>query len=532
MPASPHPGFFTTLKVSGSVVPGQTIQLTWSISGPADGNVIATISFNNVIVYTSKSIPMVGQFVAAPQSTPTQPGRVTYSPLFEGGEKNVLVVTTPSSQPAQAGLYLLGQHTLTLSVVSDNEPAPFTAIAKFRVVPENIDASWWKWLAQPSLEWNIPYTVGGDFYNKSKWSVMKTQLTLNEIDLLSNQTTNRGTQSITADVGPNANLIEFPSITQNWAWVTSPSGTYAGPIDKSYNYDVIVQLQDPWGNGYAPLSIGPFTTTVSVPDNKLNDQNAAAAAFASSIALLASGAVAGIFTFGIAAAACAVAAAVAVAVATAFCTQAADPPTPDPDYLTLVKVRPFKLPGSSTSGTALPSTLSFLKSVLESIAINVAMNLTEGKLIAARRDGNMKAVTLQTTAYRELVRGILRTADMLRSSLLETIKEIEVNPDLAVENTRDAVRYFQTYGTTDEFQKLMTVVEVSSSSVKAMEQFILTVDPTTLRSITESMTLLAQASLLNIEFLHQNMNKVLGPIAHLGKSKAKHPKPRRGTRSK
>lgn len=490
-----------SLTVENPVVPGQPINVTWGVvASPAMGNVVATISFGNTVSYTSKPLPIK---------------KYIFVGGYSGAVESVSLQFNPTSAAAQAGLYSIQAgpfaKTLTLSVVGDGQlKGPFTASAPLVVVAENLDASWWNWLPLVPLTWNTPYSVGGNFFNRSQWSSMKAQLTLLETDVLTNQQTNRGTPpALTQPVGPNPTEVIFPSITQNWQWVSCPSGTSGGPSAKQFDYSVLIQMQDSWGNNYAPLTVGTLNQWVQVPHNKLVLRGGAAAAFASAIAAGSAGGLLAIFSFGVAAAVGGGVFASLMATAAALCGQAQDPPTPDFNYGETAKLLIYPLPLIPADATQLPATWSFLKVILECIAIADALGRTECKLIAARSVRNKNGIKLQTMSYKDLLKRLMTMAKTLPAAMEKAARELGSEGAFSVTNVRDAVHYMQLYGIPDSFRKALPGTGCSCGSEKALEQFIKTADTAAFPSLNESLATLANSVLWNAHYLDREASKVL-----------------------
>jgi len=493
----PRPTFGAYLTLPASVRPGEPITVDWGVVASGQlGNVTATISYENVVLYTSASI-----------GSNIFPGAGF---VFLAGEDNLSIAIPPSSPAVQLGLYHIPPSdsftvaVLNLNIVSDQPgQGPFTASANLPVVGETIDASWWVWSASYGppdydnlVDWNTSYAPSGQFFNKSRWSAMSGQLTLVEKDLQNNQFTNRGSSQVSTNVGPNPNDIYFASITQSWPWVSCPSGTLGAPTNKNYSYSVTMALQDTYGNGYDPVTSSSQGWSVTVPPDKTANQNNALASFVSGVAATAT--VIGAPLGGI-----------LLAAAAAFCGEAQDPPTPDFDYLTTAKKSTLQSPELLENETQLPATRAFLKSTLESIAIWSALGQTEGKLIAARIAKNAKGVRLQTNTYEEFVEELMTTAAALRSNLAKVRNEVEAEASLAVENVREAIRAFQMYGIPGPFEKLIRDRNCCCSTGNPIAEFLTSVDPTTIPPLANSFTALAHGLLSNAKYVHEKMPSVL-----------------------
>jgi hypothetical protein len=482
--------------------------------------VVATVSYNGVAVYTSESISAT-------------------TIIFDGflwfaGEENVSIAISPSSLAAQLGIYQifsvdsLAQATLTLSVVAQNG-GPFAASANLGVFGETVDPSWWSWSAdqnvgniQPfdspgssSFDWNTPYSLSGNFVNKSIWSAMKAQISLVETDSQTNTQALRSSQAFTADIGPNPNFVIFSPITQNWTWLSCPDGGRGAPTVKLFNYSVKISLQDPWGNAYL-LTVGPYNVTVGIPVNKLQDASNAVAYWDEAMLFLAS-----IFF--------APAAGFLMPLAASQCGQAQDPPTPDFDYHSTSAIRIYEPPPPIGETAHIQTTISFLNLLLKLTAIVSALNQTEGKLIAAREDKDATAVSLQTKTYRRFEGELRATAQQVRSAVPNVVRELEAAPFASAENIRAAVRSLQMYGIPASFAKAISQAGCSSCTLRSFEESIRAVDPTTIPSLADSFILLAHGTLVSVGYVLKNADRVVTAGApHTGVKKKLSHKSKRG----
>jgi len=469
------------------------------------GNVVATItSDNNNVLYTSKPVPIT-------KNTPkTAPGIFTFS-SFSAGESGIALQFNPGQQGSQ-GLYMIGTHTLTLKVTGGN--GPFTATAQLVVIEENINASWWNWTnpttgAPSTVQWNTAYGIAGNFFNQSKWSVMKASCSLIETNTNNNQIATRGVQSVTADIGPNPNPMQYNSITQNWGWVASPSGIIVAPTSKTFNYVVQMTLQDSWGNGYPPQNSNQLSITVSVPSNKITDANGCVAADATAVACAVGGAISGIFSFGIGAGIGAACAAAALATAAALLASAQDPPAPDFIYNAIVKPIIPSIPAS----TKLPQTLAFLNLSLQGVSTYDALSATEGKLIAARLDKNVDGINLQTSTYKTLAGQLITSTNNLSESLTAAIAEIKAavtaNPSLTVDNLRATLRSWQANGIPADVEQGMVSAKLSNANMSTLQTLIQTMDANTLPFLTDSLTTLANSISTHAQYVAANTEKTI-----------------------
>jgi hypothetical protein len=465
------------------------------------GNVVATVSYNDVVLYTSKSIASGFRLIEGLD--------------YGAGEDNVSIAVGPSALAVQLGLYQIQpvdsftQATLTLSVVADHG-GPFTASANLAVVAEAFDASWWAWSPdqnvadiQPfsqagssTFDWNTPYSLSGNFVNKSKWSAMKVQIFLAETDLQTNSQVLRSAQTLTADMGPNPNFVIFPSITQNWAWLTCPSGVRGAPTFKYFNYVVIISMQDPWGNNYPGLTVGPYGVIVGIPVSKLQNSTSASAAWLFAMACLAS-------VLG------APGAAFAMPIAAALCGKAQDPPTPDFDYHSTAKIQVYEPPPPSGETTHIRATMSFLSLLLKLIAIISALDQTEGKLIAARQDNDSKGVSLQTKTWRHFEETLTATAQEVRSAVPHVVRELEDAPSMSAENVRAAVRSLQMYGISASFEKAIRETGCSCRTLQSLEESIRAVDPTKLPSCADLIISLTRGLLVSVGYIRKEADSIM-----------------------
>ncbi len=497
------------LTITGPVLPGQPIQLSWYISSSTfdtigNGNVVATISNGNNVLYTSKPIAIT--------KTLTKSGALALAHVFyQAGENNIILQFNPGQQNAQ-GLYVIGTHTLTLTVTGGN--GPYTATTQLVVIGENINASWWNWTtpttgAPANVPWNTAYGVAGNFFNQSQWSVMKSTCSLIETNTDNNMVVTRGTQSVTADIGANPNPVQYSAITQNWGWFSSPTGVHVAPVSKTFNYVVVMTLQDPWGNGYPPQNSNQLSVIVSVPQNKINDCSGASAASVAAVACAVGGAISGIFSFGIGAGIGAACAAACTALAANLLSSAADPPAPDFNYHLVTKPIIPTIPAT----TKLQQTLAFLNLSLHAVSTYDALSATEGKLIASRLDQNVDGINIQSSQYKILATQLITTANNLPESLTTAIAEItnavNATPSLNIDNLRTTLRSWQANGIPVDVENAMVSSKLSTTTISILQSLIQSTNANTLPSLTDSLTTLANSISEHAQYVATNTDNIM-----------------------
>jgi hypothetical protein len=488
--------------LSEAVRPGQPIPLSWGIYGTtieAGETFTATVSLNNNPCYTSKAITAL---------------RDLENGTSGAGESNV-TMPIPSQQLGQE-LYAIGDHTLTVSVAGNaSNKGPYAASATLVVLGDGPTDGWWQWTepttaAAEKIPWPLPYTPLGNLFNLNKWSAVTVQCELLEADITDGTpAVSRGIQSVMADIGPNANPVQFNAITQNWTWVDSPTGRIGAQTSKTFQYVVNLTVKDAWGNGYPPGNTHPpATVIVSVADNKINDAWAALNANATAVAVAAAGAVTGIFTFGIGAGVGTAAAALLVGIGAQYLASAKDPPAPDFNYLTQVDVRPVL--NSSSSGEREESkTLAFLNVVLRCLAIGEALSATEGKLIGARMRENARGMSVQSRRYTSLGKQLQATAQKLTPALTASTSELADAPVPSIDEIRATLRSWQVQGIPAQMQQQLAENSYSSAALASLEESIASISVDTVPPIQELLAALSVRTLLYTRHITDDMTSVL-----------------------
>jgi len=150
------------------------------------------------------------------------------------------------------------------------------------------------------------------------------------------------------------------------------------------------------------------------------------------------------------------------------------------------------------------------------IAVISALDQTEGKLIAAREDKDAKGVSLQTKTYRHFEEILLATANEIHSSIPHVVQELQAEPSISTENIRAAVRSLQMYGLSASFKNLAGETSCFCSTLHAVEKSIKAVDPTTIPSPAELITVLANGLMLGISYIQKGAARVLtGGSSHI-----------------
>jgi len=485
------------------LAPGQPLQLSWSASTLISymSDVVATISYKNIVLYTSKSISCA---------------KNTNWGGFNGGETDVVITLTTQHQAAQQGLYTSGMKTLTLSVVVDNDNKKIhTTSIDVAVGLEIIDSSWWNFTSPSNgalavIPWNTTYGILGNFINKSPYNVMKVQCQLTEVGVTDNTPLNPiGTQSFTANIGSTPTPVQFSSIIQKWAWVLTPSGLLVAPTTKNFDYTITMDLQDPWGNTYNLFS-NTLTVSIFVPQYKLDDATGAEISMGIALAGIVGGGISGIFSFGIGAAIGAGVAAAAAISAAAFAGSAQDPPSPDFGFHVPVKVtmpKLIELPKDATS--YLLSTRTHLTSIIQIMTISDALSQTEGKLIAARMDANADGINLQITTYKDLESQMMNLVKQFPQTLQDVIKELTKEPIPTIYDIRSTLHIWQIHGIPSSVDEGLSGLKIPLNIISALKEAIMSAVPETLPSLVDSITRLTSLASAHVKNIDQKMNSIL-----------------------
>jgi hypothetical protein len=409
------------VAVDGPVRPGQRPSITWSIQNDCSdlADVAASIEFAGIELYKSQSIVLGLQALAGEQSQ-TVP-RVLPVPV----------------QALANGLFAVGTKPIDLVLAAtgpDGNRGPFRAQAPLTVIPEVMTA-WWTWSAPApgaGFAWSSPYTVSGTWTNNGSAAVTPTSLSLREHDRrdgsAASDVIRNFSGSLLALVPGGTIGASWPMIEPLFKWFESASMLPVGPFSVLYDYTIDFFAQDEFSNPYGPLSSSVLTVAVTVDPVKITAasvcfefQLAAIALAAAGVALLAgwwTGLAAGVM-FGLAS--------VAFGIASAARIVAVDPPLPDFSYWERVPIGPEPLPDDLRD---LPRDLTPLRTIMELgsrlLAAVTALPAIEGKLIAARIDGDGEAIEVQRSSFEEAVSVVERTNSVLPTSGIEVLRLLEI----------------------------------------------------------------------------------------------------------
>jgi hypothetical protein len=408
-----QPHVLTSFTINGSVVPGQPLSLTWGAEGFLEsynlGQVTATISLDNQVLYTSTPIPYItGVFDV-----------VTNALIGGTGPQNVTI--DPPQNPAVASsLYKIGAKALTLTLTA-SQGGSFTDQETLTVVPESVNASWWTWTSPPSdVAWKQAYTPAGTFTNHSQWAAASATLTLYEDENFAEPGKAHDTVTTDAAVPPGTSVDRsFASITQNWSWIVPGAWIVTGPGSKVFVYTAHFTVKDQYGNGYPEVISPMLPVTVTVSGLKIGLGATAQGLVAGALAA----AVAAIFDFG-------VTAAVATALyagASAAGAGANDPPEPDPNFLERIPLIVPALPQTLSQDNRFTKLIPLLESIDFILAAQDVLSQIQGRLMGARRANNAEGIRLQTASYQETLRGIAAAAARLPNEAAEAVQAINAS---------------------------------------------------------------------------------------------------------
>jgi hypothetical protein len=406
-----------TVAVDTPVRPGQRPSVTWNIQNDCSdlADVTATIEFAGTELYKSQPV-VVGLLSTAGEQSRTVP------------------TALPLPAPAIAnGLFTIGTKPIDLSLEAtgpDKNQGPFTAQAPLTVIPEAM-AGWWSWTAPTSgavFAWKSPYTVSGTWSNLGSATITPTSLTLREHDQRDSMAASDVTRSFTGSLvalTPGGSIgASWPMVSPLYRWFETATMFPGGPYSVLYDYTIDFFAQDEFGNAYGLLTSSLITVIVRVSEVKIAAATTCFINQIAAIALAALGviALAGYITavtapiwFGLAG--------VAFSIAAASRIIANDPPVPDFSYRERVPIAPEPLPDELRN---LPRALMPLRSVFElgnrMVAAVMALSAIEGKMIAARLDGDREAFEQQRSSFEEALAVVARTSSTLPTSGIESLR--------------------------------------------------------------------------------------------------------------
>jgi hypothetical protein len=406
--------------------PGQRIPISWSLQNDCSdvGNVRArvTLKATGDLLYESRVVPV--------------PPRGSGGDLFAFIER-------PMAAAVARTLYQVGQKMLRLEITgTGNDPGPYVAESPLTISGEAIDDSWWDWdLVSSTLNWKVPYTIGGTFTNRSRGG---TTLDLNsvffrEFDDDAGPPVPTGETFAAAPPGaltPNSSVgLTWNNIIQDWVWLDMVGFRVIGPFVRDFGYEATLQLTDEYGNALALVVRLDPGCGVSAEKQLFCDWMIQAAAIATA-ALIAAGIAFAIPIAGpyISLGLLAVASA-ALGVALAHAYKANDPPVPDFSYLIVAAPQPRLVPPLLEN---LPSELAALRSFLELVdritSSSESLNQGKNKLMAARIDDNPEAIQLQLEACRKSLHVIKMASNYLPAALAEILSLLKAKKALPAED--------------------------------------------------------------------------------------------------
>jgi hypothetical protein len=264
--------------------------------------------------------------------------------------------------------------------------------------------------------------------------------------------------------------IAFPSITQDWQWITTGVWVVKGPLVKEFHYSVEFTLVDHYGNGYPVVLSTPVTVSVGVSQSKRMAGAAAMAAAANAAVWAAAGmaALGGIITapgapylFGIAAAWYG-----AASTAGKF---AQDPPEPDSRYREPVRLKSPRLSGVLDNSTESKAVGALISAVAQIFAAGLALSEIEGRWMGARDAGDKKAMDFQKAAYQEMRARLLKIVGRINSLAGEAERVFSKEAFFALPTLNKLLTQLEETGLPKRLRELAVEADVSWESMVALD---------------------------------------------------------------
>jgi hypothetical protein len=263
--------------------------------------------------------------------------------------------------------------------------------------------------------------------------------------------------------GGTVSTVLTPPILQTWTWFDQPTyHVQSANLTRRFTYSPrATAITDEFGNTYPDAAGTAGTVVVSVGSNKVFAANEVEQDYWTNVGLIACGiigGVLGVFTAGggaVLGAGCAGSAVLVSADSAQWSAVANDPPEPDLDYWSAVRLPDsFQLP-SDDDHAAL---LQFLNARLQLGQLITAASITTGKVLGARLDGALAAYERQLALLNQHVGAIHTTVQQLAEvadAALEVVRnDANLQPDKVNEFWAELVKS----GPTDEQAKAITAV--------------------------------------------------------------------------
>jgi hypothetical protein len=160
--------------------------------------------------------------------------------------------------------------------ISGNGPegGPYSATGQLTVIPEAIDATWWRWGTAPTGSWKSSYVVAGSFTNRGFAGQTFTALSAVEhptdvTGTTQDVTVTPSVSPIGQFIAPNGSLGATWLRRQSWTWLALATALEVGPRSRTFSYVGNYALIDAFGNVYPALTTYESLVTVSVSSAKI-----------------------------------------------------------------------------------------------------------------------------------------------------------------------------------------------------------------------------------------------------------------------
>jgi hypothetical protein len=430
------------LYVDEPVVPGQPIPITITFS-PVDRSLVGNGC--HIDIFLEDAVLADPRIFQTPDDGTHQAYVGATSP-FDILEMHVLIPPPPPLSLLGRHLYAFGDHTLRLELTTNGQArGPFESVAILTVVPEQVSSDWWKWqnMGLSASRWKEPYAIAGWCENRSQYSAMTFDLSLDETDETSALKEYAPLTALVDARAPTDSAresdLQSVQIVQDWAWLVQGVWAPKGPVGKEFSYRMKFTLHDVWGNDYPSELSRQATVVVNVSDTKLGLAQLAFSSNASAIALgIAAAALSEIPWLGLVLGTAATAAGIVAAVAG---DKALDPPAPNPRYREEVQPVKFVLPGEwqRDEDRGLEDVRTFFEMTGQFLNDLAALGEIHSRLLGARRDDDHDGAAFQTGTYHRLLDKMTERVSVLQASADSAARAIHRTGAFQSEQFKDLV---------------------------------------------------------------------------------------------
>jgi hypothetical protein len=226
-----------------------------------------------------------------------------------------------------------------------------------------------------------------------------------------------------------------------------------------FEYQIVLTINDNFGNSYSNIQFGPFPVSVRVSDTKQALGGAATAAMVIAVVLYA-------LSWLITSAP----GHTAQGIGDGLGAAALDPPEPDPKFEEEVHIRYRRVADVYKKLNNFRSLGIFLQLCSRIATASLTLSKIEGRILGAKEQKHKEGITLQSNSYRKVLQAMMVDAANLQANAIAATNELNTISKSTWQKTNRILNTWIKNGIDGSFKQNATKAGIPKDDVQAIEE--------------------------------------------------------------